>query len=158
MKYAEKTDVSCEKSQAEIRTIIGRYGATRYATLDEPGRAAIMFEVQGRRIRFTLPLPDVADGEFDYDGRNHKRTIDERHKVWEQACRQKWRALALAIKAKLEAVETKIATFEEEFLNYIVLPDGQTVGDFIRPQLDTIYSTNTMPKMLPGIGETGPEN
>src|SRR5688500_16896900 len=64
-RYAEKTEVSCEKSQAEIRAIIGRYGATRYATLDEPGRAAIMFEVQNRRIRFTLPLPDVADSQFD---------------------------------------------------------------------------------------------
>lgn len=72
--------------------------------------------------------------------------------------RQRWRALALAIKAKLEAVETGIATFEEEFLNYIVLPDGVTVGEFIRPQIETAYATGTMPKMLPGIGETGPAN
>lgn len=157
-KYAEKTEVSCERSQAEIRAIIGRYGATRYATLDEPGRAAIMFEVKDRRIRFTLPLPDVTDSQFDYDGRNHRRSIDQRHQAWEQACRQKWRALALAIKAKLEAVQTGIATFEEEFLNYIVLPDGVTVGEFIRPQIEVAYSKGTMPKMLPGIGETGREN
>jgi hypothetical protein len=158
MKYAAQTDVSSEKSQAEIRTIISRYGATRYATLDEPGRAAIMFEVKGRRIRFTLPLPDIADPMFDVDGRNHKRSLDERYKVWEQACRQKWRALALAIKAKLEAVETQIATFEEEFLNYIMLPDGQTVGEFMRPQIDLAYSQGTMPKMLPGMGETSEAN
>ena len=157
-KYAEKTDVSCERSQAEIRAIIGRYGATRYATLDEPGRAAIMFEVQDRRIRFTLPLPNITDKQFDYDGRNSFRSVEARHRVWEQACRQRWRALALAIKAKLEAVETGIATFEEEFLNYIVLPDGVTVGEFIRPQIEVAYSKGVMPKMLPGIGETGPAN
>ena len=157
-KYAEKTEVSCERSQAEIRAIIGRYGATRYATLDEPGRAAIMFEVKDRRIRFTLPLPEITDSQFDYDGRNSFRSVESRHKVWEQACRQRWRALALAIKAKLEAVETGIATFEEEFLNYIVLPDGVTVGEFIRPQIETAYATGTMPKMLPGLGETGQSN
>jgi hypothetical protein len=157
-RYAENTEVSCERSQAEIRAIIGRYGAARYATLDEPGRAAIMFEVENRRIRFTLPLPDVADKQFDKDGRGSIRSIDSRHKVWEQACRQRWRALALAIKAKLEAVETGIASFEEEFLNYIVLPDGVTVGEFIRPQIEVAYSKGTMPKMLPGIGETGRAN
>jgi hypothetical protein len=74
-RYAEKTEVSCERSQAEIRAIIGRYGATRYATLDEPGRAAIMFEVENRRIRFTLPLPDIADPQFDFDGRKHRRSV-----------------------------------------------------------------------------------
>jgi hypothetical protein len=157
-RYAEKTDVSCEKSQAEIRAIIGRYGATRYATLDEPGRAAIMFEVENRRIRFTLPLPDVADSEFDYDGRGSRRSIDARHRVWEQACRQRWRALALAIKAKLEAVESGIAEFEQEFMAYVVLPNGQTVGEFVGPQIESSYSSQAMPKMLPGIGETGREN
>jgi|ERR1051325_660901 hypothetical protein len=154
MKYAAQTDVSCEKSQAEIRSIISKYGASRYATLDEPGRAAIMFDVKDRRIRFTLPLPDIADSVFDKDGRGHRRTRDERYKVWEQACRQKWRALALAIKAKLEAVESGIATFEEEFLAYVVLPDSTTVGEFMRPQIEVAYAQGSMPKMLPGIGGT----
>jgi hypothetical protein len=157
-RYAEKTEVSSERSQAEIRGIISRYGATRFATLDEPGRAVIMFEVHDRRIRFTLPLPDISDAEFDVDGRKHRRNREERYRAWDQACRQRWRALALCIKAKLEAVETGIASFEEEFLNYIVLPDGVTVGEFIRPQIEVAYSKGTMPKMLPGIGETGRAN
>jgi hypothetical protein len=77
----------------------------------------------------------------------------------EVARRQRWRALALAIKAKLEAVESGIATFEEEFMAYIVLPDGQTVGEFLSPQIEAAYSSGRMPPLLPGIGETSaPEN
>jgi hypothetical protein len=64
-------------------------------------------------------------------------------------------ALALAIKAKLEAVESGIATFEEEFLAYVVLPDGQSVGQHVLPNIEQAYVTNKMPPLLPVIGGTG---
>ena len=64
--------------------------------------------------------------------------------------RQKWRALALVIKAKLEAVESGIAVFEDEFMAYIVLPGGEeTVGDFMRPQIAEAYRIGAAPNMLP---------
>ena len=44
--------------------------------------------------------------------------------AWEQVCRQRWRALLLIIRAKLEAVASGITTLENEFLANIVLPDG----------------------------------
>jgi hypothetical protein len=59
-------------------------------------------------------------------------------------------AVALAIKAKLEAVEAEISTFEDEFLAYIVLPDGSTFGDWARPQIAAVYELNTMPALMPG--------
>ncbi len=70
-------------------------------------------------------------------------------KEWEQACRQKWRALYLVIKAKLEAVESGISCFEDEFLANIVLPDGSLVGNFMRPQIEQVYSSGNMPALLP---------
>ena len=68
---------------------------------------------------------------------------------YEQAVRQRWRARALVVKAKLEAVETGITTCEEEFLSCIVLPDNSTVGDSMLPQVEHAYSTGEMPRMLP---------
>ena len=65
--------------------------------------------------------------------------------------RQRWRALALIVKAKPEATETGITTFEEEFLSYIVLPDNQTVGECMLPQIiEEAYQRGEMPRMLPG--------
>jgi hypothetical protein len=156
MQYAKDTSVSSEKSQAEIRKTLTRYGATTFGLLEEGARAAIVFEVSNRRIRFNLPLPDPNDDQFFRIPRRYERRSPEAaRQKWEQACRQRWRALALAIKAKLEAVESGIATFEEEFLAYVVMPDGQTVGQHVLPNVATAYATGQMPPLLPAIGGTG---
>jgi hypothetical protein len=34
-------------------------------------------------------------------------------------------------------------------LAHIVLPDGSTVGDWVRPQVESAYQLGTMPQMLP---------
>ena len=148
-KFAEGTEVSVEKSRAEIEALIIRYGATSTAFMNGPGRALIMFEAKGRRIVFELPLPDAADKKFERDGRGSCRTPERRMQAWEQACRQRWRALALVIKAKLEAVESGITTFEDEFLAHIIMPDGMTVGAHIKPGIERAYATNSMVPLLP---------
>src|SRR5262245_40303043 len=156
MQYAKDTSVSSEKSQSEIRKTVTRYGATKFAFLEEEGRAAIMFEVSNRRIRFVVPMPDPKDDQFFRIPRRYqRRSAEAARQKWEQACRQRWRALALAIKAKLEVVESGIATFEEEFLAYVVMPDGATVGQHVLPNIEKAYITNSMPPLLPAIGGTG---
>jgi hypothetical protein len=162
MRYASSTEVSSEKSQAEIKTTLQRYGANKYAFLEESSRSAIMFELADRRLRFVLPLPNRTADEFVFRTRNGEYTsntypIDQQHKRWEQACRQRWRALALAIKAKLETVESGIASFEEEFLAHIVMADGRTIGEHIVPQVPQLCVTGALPPMLPAMGETGKE-
>ena len=81
--------------------------------------------------------------------RNTRRSEAQVGAAYEQAVRQRWRALALVIKAKLEAVETGITSFEEEFLAHIVLPSGQTVGAWMVPQVEKAYVNGAMPPMLP---------
>ena len=56
------------------------------------------------------------------------------------------------IKAKLEAVETGITEFEDEFLAHIVLPNGQTAGHWMRPQIAKAYESGSMPPLLPAPG------
>lgn len=148
--FAKDTEVSVEKSRAEIEGLIVRYGATSTAFMNAPGRALIMFEAKGRRIVFELPLPDRnADVFKRTPHRRIARTPDEITKAWEQACRQKWRALALVIKAKLEAVESGITTFEDEFLAHIMMPDGQTVSQHVKPRIAAAYETQSMMPLLP---------
>jgi len=159
MQYAKDTSVSTEKSQAEIKKLATKYGASKFAFLEEESRAAIMFEVNRRRVRFVLPLPDRNDDQFWVIPRRFERRSEQgAYQKWEQACRQRWRALALAIKAKLEMVETGIAQFDEEFLNYIVMPDGKTVGEHVLPNVESAYMTGSMPPLLPAIGQTGEGN
>lgn len=149
-RFAANTEVSVERSRAEIEKLITRYGATQTAFMNAPGRALIMFEANERRIVFELPLPDIQEKQFHRTPGGRKLLNAEgRVKVWEQACRQRWRALALVIKAKLEAVESGITTFEEEFLAHIVMPDGMTVGNHVRPTIAAWYAGGTMRPLLP---------
>lgn len=153
-KFAADTDVSAEKSRAEIERLIIRYGATSTAFMNAPGRAMIMFEAHNRRIVFELPLPNRDDREFIHyrhsSGRMLPRKSDAALAAWEQGCRQRWRALVLVIKAKLEAVESGITTFENEFLAHIIMPDGLTVAQHVRPRIAAAYETQTMQPLLPG--------
>ncbi len=59
------------------------------------------------------------------------------------------RWLALVIKAKLEAVESGITMFEEEFLAHIVLPDGKTAGEHVIPAIESSYQTGKVKALLP---------
>lgn len=151
-RYAENTSVSSEQSRGEIERTLQRYGADQFMYGWEEARAIVMFRMNERQIKFVLEMPDRNDKEFWYTpARNNKRSEAQAHKEWEQATRQRWRALALVIKAKLEAVETGITEFEDEFLAHILLPDGSTVGQFMRPQVETAYSSGAMPRMLPEL-------
>ena len=94
----------------------------------------IAFSMEGRQVRFVLPMPDKGERRFTHHSKG-ARTPDAALKQWEQACRQRWRALALVIKAKLEAVESGISIFEDEFMANIVLPGGRTVSEEVRPRI-----------------------
>lgn len=148
-RYAEGTSVSVEKSKAEIEKTLQRYGAQGFAYGWQNNFAMIRFVMEGRQIRFLLPLPDRGSREFLYTpARGRMRSCEEALAAWEQACRQKWRALALAIKAKLESVEAGIASFEDEFLAHIMLPDGTTAGEWMKPQIAKAYEIGSMPPLL----------
>ncbi len=150
MAYAEKTSVSVSRTKADIEDLVQRYGADQFVSGYKEDIAVIGFSMSGRQIRFLLPLPDKQDREYWYTpGRGQRRTDDAAHAAWEQACRSRWRALYLIVKAKLEAVEAGISTVEREFFYDIVLPDGRTAGEWMAPQIEEAYHTGQMPAMLP---------
>jgi hypothetical protein len=137
MAYAESTTVSVERSQAEIQQTVRRYGADGYISGWQGNQAMIEFIASGRRVRFTLELPDDL-ATFRSAG-TRRRTEVQARSAMEQEHRRRWRCLNLVIKAKLEAVQSGIVTFENEFLAHIVLPGGQTVADHITPAIAEAY-------------------
>lgn len=152
-RYAENTSVPSDRSRGEIERTLTRYGATAFAYGWSGSTASIMFEIHTdrgvRRVRFNLPMPDRSAREFTHTpGRGVRRSATGAADAYDQAVRQRWRALALVIKAKLEAVAAGITTIEDEFLAHVVLPDGSTVGEWASPQLAIAYEQGEMPPML----------
>ena len=150
-RYAASTSVSVSKSKAEIEAILERYGASQFFSGWDANNAMIGFTMpvgdECRQVRFILPMPARDDPAFTHHSKG-MRTAEAALKEWEQACRQRWRALALVIKAKLEAVSAGISIFEDEFLANIVMHDGRTVSQHVRPALSQIYQGNVQP-LLP---------
>ena len=148
-KFAVNTDVSAERTLSEIQATLKRYGASRMAYAEDDFEVSVMFEMQSRRVRFTLPLPDKNAEAFVAKGGNQNiKKGSFNQSVYDQAVRSKWRALLLAIKAKLESVESEIETFDEAFMAQLVLPNNETVGKWAAPQIELAYSSGKMPPLL----------
>lgn len=151
--YASQTTVSPEKSRAEIEATLKRYGAASFMFAYEESRAMIGFAAHGRRCRFDLPLPSPKEAASAI--RHGRPTELKIQAALEQETRRRWRALALAIKAKLEMVSSGITTFEAEFLAHIVLPGGDTVEKRVSAAIAEAYKSG---KVGPLLLEAAPED
>lgn len=147
-KYAARTSVPSEKSRIEIEKILRRYGAEDFAYATSRTHAMIGFVAHSRQVRFVLPLPDRDDRAFTHTPTGKVRAREPMEAEFEQAVRQKWRALALMVKAKLEAVESGLVSFEQEFLPHIVLPGGTTVYEATRESIELAYETGQVRPLL----------
>lgn len=144
--YARDTDVTPERSRAEIERTLTRYGCAAFGYGWQEDKAVVSFKAHGRFVQFVVPMPDTNETSYNRAGaRLGGKQAGQAH---EKAIRQRWRALALCIKAKLEAVDSGIASFEEEFLANILLPNGETVATFLLPQIEETYESGQMPAGL----------
>lgn len=139
MIYAAETSVPVEKTKAALEQLLVRYGAQEFISGWSDNTARIGFVIgkpHSRRILFVLPLPDRNDKAFFRTKRHGLvRSPEGALKQWEQACRSRWRALLLVIKAKLEAASCGISTIEDEFMAWTVVGDGRTIGEIVRPMI-----------------------
>ena len=162
MAYASGTSVPIERTRMAIEELCKEKGATQFMSAfdHEKGAAIIGWTMGGRMVRLSVPLPSPEERRFKpratrpgYPGRTLPK--EKQRSLWEQACRSRWRAILLIMLAKFEAIEAGISTFEREFLADTLMADGRSVGQWLGPQLEEMYSTGRMPAMLPAFGETG---
>jgi hypothetical protein len=124
--YAEKTIVPVERTRGEIEATLKRYGATRFLVGWDEHETRMGFEYAAYRFEFLMTAPKAED--LPKNTRNPQTALAKLE-------RQRWRALLLVIKAKLEAVASGISTIEQEFLAHMVMPDGQILGHCFKPLL-----------------------
>ena len=132
MAYAAKTKVPVVQSQGEIRKLLLGHGASEFASgermREKTTENLVGFMYSGITIQFSMVTPNDDPQEQ----------------------RRMWRSFRMAIYSKLESVQSGISTFEEEFLSWVVTPNGQTIGKRFIPQLGRMEA---IPKLLPGVTE-----
>lgn len=148
-RYAAGTDVPVDRSIAEVRRILRNYGATGFVFAESENRAVIGFAVHDRQVRFALPMPDPKGREFTRTPTGKSRTAIAAMAAYDAAVRQVFRVFVIVIKAKLASVESKLVSFDDEFLAFLVLPGGQTVGDATRERVAEAYASGQVPALLP---------
>lgn len=139
-RYAASTSVPEGRSREEIERTLSRYGVRAFGYAAAEGRAMIEFATDTRRVRFVLGLPSPDELRFTRTPTGRPRAKEAAATEHAQAVRQVWRALALVVKAKLEAVAAGIVDFETEFLAHTVLPSGRTVAEELTPQIEAAYT------------------
>jgi hypothetical protein len=128
-RFAEDTGVPVGRSQDEVKDRLRRSGADRIAVYEDEETSAVVFTVQGRMYRITVPTTaDAKDPKQD--------------------ARRAWRLLLLLLKAKLEAVREGATTIEREFLADMLLPDGSTVYQRAAEELAIAFEGGSMPATL----------
>jgi hypothetical protein len=160
--YVRGASITGAASRMEIQDMLTEYGATGFRCGWEEGRAAIAFTAGKRRFRFVLPLPGSADLAGSAGDPLQPRRQGTGSKSPEEMARRCWHRLSLLIRAKLEAVDSGIVTFDQEFLAYMVLPGGGTVFQDAAPAIGTAYATGVRAGLLgqdgrqPGPGPAFP--
>jgi len=140
--YAQNTDVPVERSRAEIDRLLSKNGATTTGIVNNEEKcvAAIAFTMKGARYLLELPLPTPDDLD---EAKQRRRGI-----TLEQLRRERWRAMLLLVKSKLETVRLGITTVEREFLADLVLPNGGTVHQQLAEAIRQGLGSGDRPKML----------
>lgn len=137
--YASGTTVPVEKSRSELDALLGKHGATSRGVMsnDADGMAYVYFALKGDRYQLSIPLPKLADfprkGEFPrgWVFWPDARQAQWRYRSWEQACRERWRAVVLLVKSKLEIVRIGMSSARHEFMADLVLVNGKTIAEMV---------------------------
>lgn len=136
-RYAKNTSVPISRSKAQIEDTLLRYDITEFGMGVSPRGDGIIFKKDGKVYKINVPNPNRDDYSTEIK--------------YEQARRQRWRILLISIKAKLEEIEAGLISFDDQFLAYMALPNGTTVGDFMRlPENRERLAKTKMPKLLTG--------
>jgi hypothetical protein len=136
----ETTTVSVEKSQGAIRALLVGYGASAFACGEEirgdVRLVGVHFVIHGRGVRMRVPLRPISEKEATRRARVLKksaaRAIAERD---EDEARRIWRVLHWNLKARMEAVQEGVETFEEAFLAHLLDErTGETIYETLARQ------------------------
>lgn len=138
-RFAAETSVPVSRTRDEIERLLTDHGASHFGYFNSPEGALIAFQIDKRNVKLRISIPTADDPEIKKNEKGWLRGKEQVEKLVAQGARQSWRVLLLVLKAKLEAVAAGISTIEQEFLSWIITPNGQTVGEVLAPQLKQAY-------------------
>jgi len=126
------TQIDADKTAGEIARCLSLHGATSILTdynKEEGFVEAISFKVEvgERTMGFRLPC----DWKPVLDILEADKKVPRAKVNREQAVRVAWRIVKDWVEAQMALVETQMATTQEVFLPYSIMPDGHTLAEHV---------------------------
>jgi len=134
-KYAKNTTVPITRTKIQIQDLLISWGIEEFFFGTSPRGDGIGFKYEGKVYKHNVSMPP------------NKNILSDRQ--YEQKVRQRWRILYMSLKMKLEEIDDGGISFEDQFLAMMCLPDGSTVGEFMKlPENIARLEETKMPKLL----------
>ncbi|HUX00062.1 MAG TPA: hypothetical protein VMY35_03700 [Phycisphaerae bacterium] len=150
-RYAEGTKVSSDRSVAEIRKTLRKFGAYEFGYQEAPDQALIGFCFRGMRFEMGVPLPSASEKRFSETPTGKVRCVSASEAACEQEGRRRWRSLAAVIKALMIAINDEVLDFREALMPFIVWGNGKTIGKQLLPKIEEAVKAGALPRTMAPI-------
>lgn len=139
----ESTEVAVSKSQESIRKLIYSHKGTGLMLLSQPPRegfeAMVTMESKAYHIRVMANCRTISKTKKNGWG---MKTASVYQKDVEQETRRVWRVLYWHLKAMFEAADAGVIDIRDIIMPYVVLRDGMTLADHIKPKMEELMTTD----------------
>jgi hypothetical protein len=137
----EATEVPVSKSQEAIRKLIYAHKGTGVMLVSQPPREG--FEAMVTMADTAYHIRVMATCRYPTkDRRGWLLGITAKAKAAEQEERRVWRVLFWHLKAMFEAADAGVIDIRDIIMPYVVLRDGRTLADHIKPRMADLVTTD----------------
>ncbi|HEX5426586.1 MAG TPA: hypothetical protein VFW94_23765 [Candidatus Acidoferrales bacterium] len=146
----ENTEVAVSKSQDGIRKLIYAHQGTGLMLLSQPPRegfeAMVKISDQDYHIRVMATAKPKTKDRSGWTLRGAKKAG-----AIEQENRRVWRVLYWHLKAMFEASDSGVIDVRDVIMPYVVLKDGMTLADHIKPQMSQLMNLDPARLLSAGV-------
>ena len=124
------TQIDPDKTASEIARCLSMHGAQAVLTeydKEEGYIKSLSFQIHMGEGQMSFRLP--CDWQPVLEILENDRKVPRARVNKEQAVRTAWRIVKVWVDAQMALVETKMATTQEVFLPYVIMPDGRTLAE-----------------------------
>jgi hypothetical protein len=133
----ETTEVAVSKSQEAIRKLIYSHKGTGVMLISRPPNEGFEAFVEIEKMPYHVRIMAVCKNAGQY------KSGAAKDKAIEQELRRVWRVLYWHLKAMFEAADSGVIDIRDVILPYVVMADGMTLSDHIRPQMAALMTIDT---------------
>lgn len=133
------TTVPVAKSQAELRSLLQKFGAQQFTFGEGRDWAGVEFVHADHMVRVRCPLQTPNDKQVQSQSTSSHRSLAEATTtLLDREAMRIWRVLVWVIKARLVSVEEGLETFEQAFLSNLVDPSSdRTLWEAVRQPIES---------------------